>query len=154
VGGGIEPEAAGELMGVPGNYAGGSGPVGVRLKGALWMRRGGYIPADDIAPPEAYCQCESTRFDLDAFGRLYVPDIFRFRVTVMDGAGNDLAWFGGYGNTDSRGPGSPVPAPAIAYGWPIAVQVVGDRVYTLDMVNRRVVVARMTNVAAETCPVR
>jgi hypothetical protein len=72
----------------------------------------------------------------------------------MDGAGNDLAWFGNYGNTDSRGPGSPVPVPAIAYGWPIAVQVTGGLVYTLDLVNRRVVVARMTNVAAETCPVR
>jgi len=120
-----------------------------------------------------YCNCENTRFDVDLFGRVWYPDLGRFRVAVLDTNGNDLTHFGGYGNADSRGPESPIidaetgkPRPAkkdeknplaepdIAFSWLIGVGATDKYVYMGDSMNRRLLRAKITYVAEETCSIR
>src|SRR5262249_58948838 len=62
--------------------------------GAEWMRFG-YSHVEIT-----YCNCESTRFDVDEFGRGCYPDMARFRVGVLDTNGNTIGHFGGYGHAD------------------------------------------------------
>jgi hypothetical protein len=121
------------------------GPV--RLKDAAWLRRIGLHPVKH----ETGCFCETTRFDVDGFGRLFVPDVFRFCVVVLDAAGNEVTRFGTYGNMDSRGPGSLVPEPALTFGWPLSVDWAGNRAYVADLVNRRVVAVEVTPAVRATC---
>jgi hypothetical protein len=123
----------------------------VSLKNVVWLRRGGLQPTHGA---EAGCNCESTRFDIDGFDRLFVPDPFRFSVAVLDTAGNELTRIGSYGNMDSRGAGSSVPQPGIPLGWPIAVDCARGRTYVADLVNRRVVSVRFEYEAEAVCPVR
>jgi len=123
----------------------------VAVKGALWARRLGYVGSHGH---ELGCHCETTRFDLDGFGRLFAPDVFRFCVFVLDAAGNEIARFGSYGNMDSRGPGSPVPVPEIAFGWPLSVECAGGRVFVADVVNCRIVAVKFEHAASAECPVR
>jgi len=125
-------------------------PTRLTVKDALWVRRLGYIGSHGH---EIGCHCETTRFDLDGFGRLFVPDVFRFRVYVLDSAGNEITHFGSYGNMDSRGPGSPVPSPEIAFGWPLSVECAGGRVFVADLVNRRVVAVKFEHAAEATCSI-
>ena len=121
----------------------------VSVEGALWMRRLGYI---GVHGHELGCHCETTRFDVDHFGRLFVPDVFRFCVYVFDEQGNEITRFGAFGNMDSRGPGSPVPEPAIAFGWPLSVDLAGERAFVVDTVNRRIVAVRMAYASTADCP--
>jgi NHL repeat len=159
-GGKITIDPAGDYCGKAGGYAARKnwkrekdGSVRLKFENALWIRRAGYISINN-SRYEVGCSCENTRFDVDAHGRVLVPDLFRFRVTVLDGAGNQITAFGGYGNMDNRGPKSQRPQPAIPYGWPIALQVFGDRVYVADTINRRIVVAKLGNKVSETCKVK
>ena len=124
------------------------GPV--RLENALWMRRIGLHPVKH----EIGCYCETTRFDIDAYGRLFVPDVYRFCVVVLDANGNELARLGTFGNMDSRGPGSPVPEPALTFAWPLSVECARDRLYVADLVNRRVVAADLPCAVTRTCPIQ
>jgi len=123
----------------------------VSVKNALWMKRLGYIGSHG---DELGCHCETTRFDLDGYDRLFAPDLFRFRVCVFDSEGNQITSFGAWGNMDSRGPGSPVPEPEIPFGWPLSVDCAGGRVYVADLVNRRVVAVKFEHAAEESCEVR
>ncbi|MGQ9661964.1 MAG: hypothetical protein ACUVWX_06460 [Kiritimatiellia bacterium] len=96
-----------------------------------------------LAPQVATgCVCKEARFDLDGYGRLFIPNVLDYYIAVVDNAGNEILKFGYYGNPDSYGPGSPVPDPAIPFGWPIAVsagQIAKDRLYIADTLNHRVV---------------
>ncbi|MCG3181316.1 MAG: hypothetical protein BIFFINMI_03696 [Phycisphaerae bacterium] len=144
-GGRVVPDPAGAWMGHAGGYAkvgANSEPVALRLEGVQWTRRLGLVAIDDSA--EAGCGCESTRFDVDGFGRVFMPDLFRFRIEVLDAAGNEVTRFGHYGNMDQRGP-------EIAFGWPLGAVVAHDRVYVVDLNNRRIVVARLTHAAQAAC---
>jgi len=152
-GGRIDLDAGGTYLGHAGGYAKprtGTPPHALRVENALWIRRIGYIPINDTR--EAGCQCENTRFDVDDYGRLFVPDLYRFRIAVLDGAGNEVTHFGAYGNMDNRGPSSKHPMPAIPLGWPIAARLAGDRVLVADLTNRRIVVARLGCTKVAACP--
>jgi hypothetical protein len=50
---------------------------------------------------------------------------------------------GSYGNMDSRGPGSPVPSPEIAFGWPLRARWNNGRLYVSDLTNCRLVGIRL-----------
>ncbi|MGQ9661844.1 MAG: hypothetical protein ACUVWX_05825 [Kiritimatiellia bacterium] len=95
-----------------------------------------------LAPQSgAGCVCKEARFELDDWGRLYIPNVLEYCVRVVDNAGNELLKFGYYGNPDSRGPGSRVPDPEISFGWPLAVsvgQLHKNRIYVADTLNHRV----------------
>jgi len=154
-GGRIVADPDGPWMGHAGGYAKvgrKNEPVPVRIEGALWTRRLGFIPIN--ATNEAGCQCENTRFDVDEFGRVYIPDLYGFRIVVLDPAGNTVTRFGAYGNMDNRGPTSPHPTPAIPLGWPIAARLAGNRCLIADLTNRRIVAAGFRYGVEETCEVK
>ena len=123
-------------------------PVPAKVIGAEWLHFG-YSHVEI-----AYCNCESTRFDVDDFGRLYIPNALTCSVMVVDDSGNEISRFGGYGNHDSKGPASSVPAPAIPLAYPVAVQVSFKHLYIADSANRRVLRADWTWKAEDTCPVK
>lgn len=123
------------------------GPV--RIDNLVWLRRIGLHPVKH----ETGCFCETTRFDIDPYGWLFVPDVFRFCVVVLDANGNELTRLGAYGNMDSRGPDSPVAEPALTFGWPLSVECARDRLYVADLVNRRVVAANLPCAVTKTCPI-
>ena len=100
------------------------------------------------------CNCESARFDLDDFGRLFIPDAMRASVVVIDSNANHIVRIGGYGNMDARGPGSPVPKPEIGLAWPLVVFATDEACYIADTVNRRIVRARLTYAAKQSAKVR
>ena len=85
------------------------------------------------------CACVKPRFDVDDFGRLYIPNVVTFTVSVRDNAGNELAQFGHYGNFDCQGPKSAEPNPAIPFGWPMTVGASDRFIYVGDCLNHRIV---------------
>jgi DNA-binding beta-propeller fold protein YncE len=104
------------------------------------------------------CTCKEARFDLDLYGRLYIPNVLTYRVTLVDNAGNVIFRAGHYGNADSQGPvpSSPVPAPAVPLGWPMTVGAAPDHghLYAGDVINSRIVRMDLTYAAEETCQVK
>jgi hypothetical protein len=140
-----------------------------KVTGAEWVRFG-------ISHVELfYCNCESTRFDVDLFGRVWYPDLCRFRVEVLDTNGNEITRFGGYGNAESMGPDSPVvdpqtklvrprrpddpkdlkspfAEPEIAFAWLIGVGATDQYAYMGDSLNRRLLRAKLVYAAEESCP--
>lgn len=126
----------------------------VWCRGALWRYRGFGLCANRTESwGDPACSCLTSRFDMDEHGRLFLPDVFRFSVAVVDSAGNEITRFGAYGNVDSAGPASPIPTPDIPFGSPNAVAVAGDKVYVADRKNRRVAVIGLTHAAERTCPI-
>jgi hypothetical protein len=123
----------------------------VTVNNALWIKRLGYIGSHG---KELGCHCETTRFDIDGYDRLFIPDIFRFRIYALDANGNVITHFGSYGNMDSRGPGSPVPTPEIPFGWPLSAECAHDKVYVADVINKRVVAIEFDYEVSEECVIR
>lgn len=103
----------------------------LKITGAEWLAFG-YSHVEVNA-----CVCETTRFDVDEFGRVFYPDLCQYQVRVIDTAGNPILNFGHYGNADSAGPGSAVPEPDIAFAWLVGVLATDKYVYTGDSLNRR-----------------
>jgi hypothetical protein len=123
--------------------------------GAKWVHRGfGQVASRTENSGDPTCSCYTSRFGMDEYGRLWVPDVFRFRVTALDAAGNELVRFGGYGNIDSAGPKSALPLPAIPLTWPNAVAVGDGRVYIADRKSRRLVVVRLKYAAEAGCEIK
>jgi hypothetical protein len=141
-----------------------------KVTGAEWVHFG----ISQI--PQFYCNCESTRFDVDLFGRVWYPDLGRYRVGVLDTNGNAITTFGGYGNAESAGPDSPVvdpktgvvrprkaddpkdlkspfAEPEIAFSYLIGVGATDKYAYMGDSLNRRLLRARIVYAAEETCVV-
>jgi len=83
------------------------------------------------------CVCKEARFDIDQFGRLYVPDVLQFCIHVYDNGGNWITDIGHYGNCDATGDGS---GPPIPFGWPMSCSINNaGRLYVADVLNHRVV---------------
>jgi hypothetical protein len=114
------------------------------------------------------CTCARPRFDVDAYGRLYIPNGMTFKVTLLDNSDNLILSFGGYGNWDAQGPKSgstssppdalspskgAEPKPEIPLGWPVFAGASDKYVYVGDALNHRVVRADKAFAAEETCPV-
>lgn len=94
-----------------------------------------------------WCTCRSPRFDVDPYGRLFIPNGAMAAIAVADNAGNTITSFGRYGNTDSRGglpgPGQVLAAPAIPFAWPSTAAASEDYIYVTDVLNARLVRVRM-----------
>jgi len=139
-----------------------------KVIGAEWMHMG--VSQINLH----YCNCENTRFDVDPFGRVWYPDLGRYRVGVLDTNGNLITTFGSYGNAESRGPDSPVidpktgkvrprrpddpkslkspfAEPEIAFAWLIGVGATDKYAYMGDSLNRRLLRAKLVYAAEETC---
>jgi hypothetical protein len=101
------------------------------------------------------CMCRQPMFQVDGWGRLFIPNAITCSVRAVDNAGNLIQKFGRYGNIDSRGPGedSLIKKPAVPLGWPEAVGASYKAVYVSDVVNRRIVRMKKVYAAAETVAV-
>ncbi|MBL8028011.1 MAG: hypothetical protein JNL74_16440 [Fibrobacteres bacterium] len=103
----------------------------------------------------SHCVCGSPRFDVDPYGRLFLPNAVANHVSIVDNNDNLLLQFGKYGNVDSRGglsgPGVPIATPEIPLGFPVSVAASEDYVYVADMANGRVVRVKM-NYAEDNLP--
>jgi hypothetical protein len=112
------------------------------------------------------CRCRQPMFQLDKWGRLFIPNAVTYSVKIVDNAGNLIKTFGHYGNADSRGEKAYeeaveadentnlVKTPAIPLGWPEAVGVSDKAIYVADVLNRRVVRLLKTYAAEETAPIQ
>jgi hypothetical protein len=117
-------------------------PEGATLQGALWWR-GGFSPLGDLGVHNG-CHCTGSDFDVDDFGRVFAPDTGRFRIGVLDTAGNEILSFGAYGNQDSCGPD-------IAFAWIIGLAVTDRYAYVSDVVNKRVLRIALDYTVQEVC---
>ncbi len=122
------------------------------VRGAEWVRFG-YSPYSETYPAGTpVCMCEGTGYDVDAWGRVFYPDVCRFRVAVVDAANNRLAAFGRYGNQDS-GPGGRITRPPIPLAWPTYVAVSDTHAYVNDTIGMRVVRVALDHAASKTCAI-
>ena len=142
--------------------------------GALWCR-GGFTVTPASNWSVSTCHCYTSRFGLDYYGRVFMPDVGRFGVQALDSAGNPLFFFGDYGNPDDAGAGgvglgtreeagSQVSGPAprtsapgtgrIPFAWPVAVSVGKNGVYVSDFINRRILRVDLVAAAEETAKVQ
>ncbi len=124
----------------------------LRMKGILWQYLGVSPFATNrpqIAGWTGGCSCSSPRFDVDDFGRVFLPDAVRCRVLVLDTAGNALCTFGTYGNQD---PASAADSD-VRFAWPANVGVSDEAVYVGDPVNQRITRVRLACESDEACPV-
>jgi hypothetical protein len=89
------------------------------------------------------CICRAPRFDLDPWGRLFIPHALICEINVVDNNDNPIVKFGQYGNADSRGPGSLVPGPSIPLATPMEIGTSDDYIYISDPSNARLLRVRM-----------
>jgi hypothetical protein len=104
--------------------------------------------------PWGHCTCQACIFDLDGFDRAFVQDEGDYCLKVVDSGGNLIAAMGGYGNPESKGPGSAVAVPKVPFRSMHAVATTDRAVYVFDSQNRRVVRIRLEAQAAEVAEVR
>ena len=64
------------------------------IEGAEWI----YAGASPIVP--GGCSCPSSRFHLDWYKRVYVPEMYRHSIGILDTNGNLITHSGRYGNFD------------------------------------------------------
>lgn len=121
----------------------------VYVAGALWVR-----PGFTVSPTGPWCGCYTSRFCVDGFGRVWIPDVGQFSVFAVDANNNPLIRFGEYGNADSQGPTDRLKQPAIPFAWPYAVSVGKSAVYVTDFINRRIVRVDMAWAAEAQCDAR
>jgi hypothetical protein len=149
-------------------------PRGNMLQGAQWWRSG-FSPLGKTQGNDT-CHCTASDFDLDDFGRVFVPDNGRFRIGVLDSSGNEILSFGAYGNQDFCGPESyvvdpatkrlrprkaddpgelksPFASPEIALGWVVGLAVTDRYAYIDDVINKRILRVKLEYAASETSPV-
>jgi HEAT repeat protein len=94
----------------------------------------------------AGCRCWTPRFDLDDYGRVFVPDELRCRILVLDANGNEIMSFGRYGNVDDHEPG-------VALADPRTVMVSRKAAYVGDMTNQRIMRVPLRSEARASCEV-
>jgi hypothetical protein len=103
--------------------------------------------SDPLNLGDPACTCRNSYFDVDPYGRIYVPNGVTCQIYVADNAGNNIAVFGEYGNTDSRGglsgPGELIAEPAFPLAWPTSVAASEDFIYIGDRVNARLMRVKM-----------
>lgn len=140
-GGIIRPDPKGTLA-----CPGAKGVVPYVAQGAEWVHPG-FAPmlsriSDSRGGPG--CSCRNGRFDLDDFGRLFIPDAVAGRVEIIDSNANTIRFVGRRGTPDAAG---------VELGWPSVVAASDAALYIADYLRYRVVRARFTYTAEEEVPV-
>jgi hypothetical protein len=101
----------------------------------------------------SHCICVNAHFDIDRYGRLFVPNALARQVEVMDTEGNPICVFGRYGNVDNGGKDSLRPVDGVPLNWGVDVAVSDTAAYIGDLSNRCVVKVRLDYRVAASCPV-
>jgi len=111
----------------------------------LWSRRwDGYIgQAQAIFAP---CHCITSRQHQTLDGKGYLYAAGKHSIQVIDcQTGKLVGEFGSYGNMDCQGKGSKVPHPELPLGTISALAVWKDRLFAVDVLNRRIVKCRIVH---------
>ncbi len=135
---------------------------GVTIEGGLAMYPGvAPFSGGGYGGNTSCCVCRVSRFDLDSYGRLALPNVVSTSVTMVDNAGNPICEIGNYGNFDSQyvppdaKDGKPVVAtPDIPMCWPTGAGLTEKALYVCDTYNRRVVRADFTWKVEGSCEVK
>lgn len=96
-------------------------------------------------PPNPHCICSTHRVNqaLDDKGYIYIAT--KHSVQIVDTATGELVGdFGSYGNADCKGKGSAYPHPELPFGSISALAVWKDKLFVMDVLNRRLVKCRIT----------
>ena len=121
----------------------------VAVSGAKWRFFGtSPVPSDDMDEGDVTCVCVTSRLAVDPFGRVFVPDAYRFCVWMLDTNGNLLSRIGNYGNVDDARAGDKV-----HFAWPSFVDACNGRVFVTDDINRMVAVLRVDYQAEAGCAI-
>ncbi|HOX05273.1 MAG TPA: hypothetical protein PK280_02635 [Planctomycetota bacterium] len=128
--------------------------VPAELQGALWSRFGFAPYSATSASCMLTCMCEGGGFDVDAYGRVFFPNLGLFRAEVLDTAGNPIATFGKYGNQDDGAKGSGAKKPEVPLAWPLTVAVSETHAYVADTVSRRVARVKLAFAAEELAEIK
>ena len=138
-GGSLESDPEGDYFGVKIHQHRGN----VSIKGGKAIGKSLMVPMRG-GKNGLHCFCESSRFDIDSYDRLVVPDLHQYAIRILDSDGRNILKIGSYGNMDNRGPESSRPEPAVAFNWLLRTVVDGDKIYAADANNRRVVVVKLS----------
>jgi hypothetical protein len=109
----------------------------------LWSRRWEGFPGEAqlTNPP---CHCTTFRFHQTLDGKGYLYAAGKYSVQVIDcKTGRLVGEFGSYGNMDCRGKGSAFPHPELPFGTIAALSVWKDRLFVVDVLNRRIAKCRI-----------
>ncbi|KKK92414.1 hypothetical protein LCGC14_2703170 [marine sediment metagenome] len=106
-----------------------------------------------LAPFSNTCACQTPRFDVDDYGRLYIPNAVGCTVQVVDNAGNLITRFGQYGNFDDQVAARAGQA-SIPLAYPVAAKASFKHVYVADSANRQVVRADPVYAAEAVCDIK
>ncbi|MCX7590396.1 MAG: hypothetical protein N2255_02085 [Kiritimatiellae bacterium] len=116
----------------------------VKVVGAKWFRSGFGIVANSLTSwGDPCCLCAMAGFAVDAYGRVYYPNPFRFCLEVLDTAGNLVARIGRYGNADDLAAALRSRAGEVCFAWPAFTAIAERKLYVSDAINQQVVVVRL-----------
>lgn len=101
----------------------------------------------------SHCICLNAHFDLDRYGRLFVPNALARKVEVLDAEGNSICAFGRYGNVDNGTRDSRRPVDGVPLNWGVDVAVSDRAAYISDLSNRCVVKVRLEYQVTSGCPI-
>jgi hypothetical protein len=109
----------------------------------LWSRRWeGFLGEAQLTNPPCHCSTFRHHQTLDGRGYLYAAG--KYSVQVIDcQTGKLVGEFGSYGNRDCQGQGSMFPHPELPFGTISALSVWKDRLFVVDVLNRRIVKCRI-----------
>lgn len=109
----------------------------------IWSRRwDGYIGQSQVIFAPCHCILSRQHQTLDGNGYLFAAGLHS--VQILDTAtGKLVGEFGSYGNFDCQGPGSQRPHPELPLGIISALAVWQDRLFIVDVLNRRIVKCRI-----------
>jgi hypothetical protein len=109
----------------------------------LWSRPwDGYIGQAQVIFAPCHCITLRQHQTLDGKGYLYAAGRHSVQVISCE-TGKLVGEFGSYGNMDCQGPGSKCPHPELPVGIISALSVWQDRLFFVDMLNRRIAKCRI-----------
>ena len=114
----------------------------------LWSRRWeGYLGVAGVISPPCHCVAPRHHQTLDGRGYLYAAGKYSVQVIECE-TGKLVGEFGSYGNRDCKGKGSVYPHPELPFGTISALSVWKDRLFAVDVLNRRIVKCRIVHAQA------
>jgi hypothetical protein len=114
-----------------------------------WSRRwDGYLGQAQVIFAPCHCITSRQHQTLDGKGYLFAAG--KHSVQVIDcETGKRVGEYGSYGNMDCQGKGSIFPHPELPFGTISALSVWKDRLFVVDVLNRRIVKCRVTYGSAD-----
>ena len=109
----------------------------------IWSRRwDGYLGQSEVIFAPCHCIASKQHQTLDGKGYLYAATRYSVQVISCE-TGKLVGEFGSYGNMDCQGKGSKYPHPELPFGTISALSVWKDRLFVVDVLNRRIAKCRI-----------